>query len=485
MAELAVVNIDEHDDRRLRIFAFDDGAWAPSLEATLGSDVLFVDVVHLAGRDRLITYEPGRLNWFDPESATAHALVAVTSNFDPPRKEEVPHADITQDVNDDGRDDLVVPDVDGFWVFIQASDGSFAEPVKIGPATEMARIYGADGYRYNPWGQSRIHAMDDNQDGRNDLVFWREDHFEVHQQDENGLFAPVPEMFTTEVAFDSDHLSSLANGDMTGRVLHSITDLNGDGVGDLVIQAIEGRRISRKESAYEVYFGAPAPDGGTRFASEVGVRFQSDDRIQLGIERHDFDRDGQVDVMLSTIQLKFLEGSLWKKLKGLMGDDVWLELEFYRGEGGVYPDEPNAVRRIALDGVPSHREPGWVPLDIVLRGPTHESRRTQSDWRRAFNRTLLVGDVDGDRRSDLLIESEFTELRVFDGVPGTDVIAPQAQRVSLTLPHDGEYTWLVDLNRDGKQDILMHHPFTARDHHGGQTQPPEADPNRVVVLIAR
>jgi hypothetical protein len=126
-----------------------------------------------------------------------------------------------------------------------------------------------------------------------------------------------------------------------------------------------------------------------------------------------------------------------------------------------------------------------VPLDIVLRGPTHESRRTQSDWRRAFNRTLLVGDVNGDRRSDLLIESEFTELRVFDGVPGTDVIAPQAQRVSLTLPHDGEYTWLVDLNRDGKQDILMHHPFTARDHHGGQTQPPEADPNRVVVLIAR
>ena len=218
--------------------------------------MLFVDVANIAGRDRLVTYEPGRLNWFDPESATEHALVAVTSNFDPPRKAEIPHVDITRDVNDDDRDDLVVPDVDGFWVFIQASDGSFAVPVKIGPATEMARIYGADGYRYNPWGQSRVHAMDYNQDGRNDLVFWREDHFEVHQQDEGGLFSPVAEIFTTEVAFDSDDLSSLASGDMTGRVLHSITDLNGDGVGDLVVHALVGRRISRKRSAYEVHFGA-------------------------------------------------------------------------------------------------------------------------------------------------------------------------------------------------------------------------------------
>ena len=35
-----------------------------------------------------------------------------------------------------------------------------------------------------------------------------------------------------------------------------------------------------------------------------------------------------------------------------------------------------------------------------------------------------------------------------------------------------EYTWLVDLNEDGKQDILMHHPSTT-------------DPHQVTVLIAR
>ena len=182
IAELAVVNIDDNDDRHLRIYAFNDNTWFPKLDTTLRPKVSFVDVANIAGRDRLITYENGRLNWFDPDSATERELVTVTSNFNPPRSGEIPHVDVTRDVNEDDRDDLVVPDSDGFWVFIQMNDGAFADPVKIGPSTDMSRIYGADGYRYNPWGQSRVHEMDYNQDGRSDLVFWNEDHFEVHHQ---------------------------------------------------------------------------------------------------------------------------------------------------------------------------------------------------------------------------------------------------------------------------------------------------------------
>lgn len=52
--------------------------------------------------------------------------------------------------------------------------------------------------------------MDYNRDGRSDLVFWNEDHFEVHTQYEYGLFASEPKTFTTEVAFDSADLSTLA-----------------------------------------------------------------------------------------------------------------------------------------------------------------------------------------------------------------------------------------------------------------------------------
>ncbi len=484
VADLAVVNIDANGDRRLCVYAFGDSTWVPRLDATLRPAVLFVDVANIAGRDRLVTYEPGRLNWFDPAAATERALVAATSNFNPPRNGEVPHVAVAQDVNGDERDDLVVPDVEGFWVFVQMSNGAFADPVPLGPATDMSRIYGADGYRYDPWSQSRVHQIDYNRDGRRDVVFWNEDHFEVHLQDERGLFAAAAEPFTTAVSFDSDDLNSIATGNMTGRVLHSLSDLNGDGVADLVVCSLEGERISSKRSTYEVHWGAPTA-AGTEFARGVDAAFKSNGRIQLAMDQHDFDRDGQSDLMFTTIEVQYLESSLWKKFKGFMGDDIWLDLEFYPMARGRYRDKPSATRRIQLDGVPSYREPGWVPLDIVLRGATHARREAQKRYLRAFNRTLLIGDVTGDGRSDLLIEGSHEELRVFVGVPGPDLFAPRPQKVAIALPHDEEYTWLVDLNEDGKQDILMHDPFTLRDVHGGPQRQPRTEPHRVTMLIAR
>ena len=44
--------------------------------------------------------------------------------------------------------------------------GHFGEP------PDLSRIYGADGYRYDPWGQGRVHEVDYDGDGRGDLVFW-------------------------------------------------------------------------------------------------------------------------------------------------------------------------------------------------------------------------------------------------------------------------------------------------------------------------
>ncbi|MCY4604059.1 MAG: hypothetical protein OXE49_07490, partial [Gemmatimonadetes bacterium] len=99
VADLAVVNIDENGDRRLRMYAFGDSTWVPRLGTTLRPTVFFVDVANIGGRDCLIAYESGRLNWFDPESATERELVAATSNFNPPRSGEIPHVDVTRDVN--------------------------------------------------------------------------------------------------------------------------------------------------------------------------------------------------------------------------------------------------------------------------------------------------------------------------------------------------------------------------------------------------
>ena len=489
VADLVVVDIDdETGERRVRIHSFDGSAWVPGREATLRPDVSFVDVARIGERDRLVTYSlgaPGRLSWFDPETASERELASVTCGFEPPRASEVPHVDVTHDVNGDGRDDLVVPDVGGFWVLVQVAGGAFADPVQVGQGPDLSRILGADGYRYDPWSQSRVHRIDYDHDGRGDLVYWDSGHFDVHVQDERGLFAAVPKAFATEVPFDSDDLSALATGDMRGSVLHSLADLNGDGVGDLVVYSLEGNCASRKRSRYDVHLGERTPQGGTVFAADAGITFESKDSVYLGLERHDFDGDGQLDLMLTTIDTRFLTGSLWKRIKGAMGDDVLLVREFYRMSGGRYRDEPDDTRITALDGPPSHRERGWVPLELVLSGGKHESRAHRKEYPSAFNTMLSFGDVTGDGRLDLIGTDHPYRLYVTPGAPGPGVFSDQHVALRLEMPNDEEYMWLADLNRDGKQDVVLHRPFTERDGHGKRLRPPGAEPHRVTLLVTR
>lgn len=505
MADLAVVKIEEDGGCRLRVYAFEGGSetsekhaaptakgtWALRMESRLRPGVTFVDIARIGDRDRLITGEPDRINAWDPDTVTEHKLVSVatvatvTTGFRAPRDGEVPHVDVTRDVNGDGRIDLVVPGDDGFQVFVQLENGTYADPVETGPPAALDPILDADGYRYDLWSVSRIHEFDCNGDGVVDLVSWNEDHFEAHIQDGQGLFDSDPLTFTTDVLFDTDDVTSLADGEMRGRVLHSFGDLNGDDIADMVIYVLEGARTKDKRSAYEVYFGALEPGSSIRFASMPDVSIQTDNHVQLGLERRDLDGDGERDLVVTSIENKYLEGSLFKRIKGFMGDDLWLNLAFYRVREGRIPDRAMAMRRIQLDGAPSPREPGWIPLSVVLQGGKHARRRDREQYLRAFNKNLFIGDVTGNGRAELLIEWTHRELHVYAGVLGPDLFAEAPRKVAVELPDDEEFAWMTDLNRDGRQDIVMHHPFTKRDAHGAPMELPGTESHRVTLLIAR
>ncbi len=73
-------------------------------------------------------------------------------------------------------------------------------------------------------------------------------------------------------------------------------------------------------------------------------------------------------------------------------------------------------------------------------------------------------------------------MKVFVGVPGPGLFSEQPEDVVVPMRDHGEYVWLVDLNQDGKQDILLHHPSRCRGdiHREATTEPP-----RVTMLIAR
>ena len=463
VADLVVVEVDANGDRRANIYAFDGESWRSTFVHPLDPDVSFVDVAEIHGRDRLIAHANGRLWWLDPETEAEHEIVAVPFDVDldldsSSAIRRVYHVDVTRDVNGDGRDDLVVPGANGFVIFIQAPDGRFVEPVTVGRPLDTLLADVVFGYRVDPWSRGGLYAIDFNHDGRADIVFWNEDedHFEVHLQEPDGSVAAQSTAWTSSVAFETDDMTWLAapsgvrgrrtdhqaEGELTGRVLHALRDANGDGVGDLIVFSLEGGSLWKMRSKYEVHLGA-VTDGGTSFSLEPSMAVESKG-IPFDVAPYDLDRDSVTDVTLSVIEPGFF------KAVGLIADALFtgwvsLDVELYRMEPGVQGAKPVATRKT-------------------------KARPGASGQRTAFP-AVLIADVNGDARSDLLMQHRFNELRVYPGVAGPELFARRPHKVPVAIAMD-EYTWLADLNRDGKDDVVMHYPDFEQPH-------------RVTILMAR
>ena len=473
-AELAITSIDDLGRRHLQLYGFDGRNWGQLLDTTLRNDVLFIDTINIDGRDRLLTWAPGRLYWFDAESSTEHLLLEVPMEFQSTCELFLPHVDITRDVNQDGLDDLVMPGVDGFWISLQSNDGSFNNLMLLGPPEPFqdASTFDDD-RRYSEVGinaqtvpayLSRVHEVDFNRDGRGDLVFWNEDHFDVHFQDGRGQFSPQPERFTTDVAFTADgaysfnfafsdeNMFRLITG-MKARTkrtaLHSFLDMNGDGVADLLTQSIEGRSLLNQRGAYAVHFGTPTGNG-LSFATDPSVLLEPHANAKGGAPLgyslgwlEDFDGDGQTDIGFGRANT-----GVFGFFSAILLNSISVEIEYYRIVDGVYPDTPNGSLRVRSD-----RE-----FIIGGRGP--------------FFPTILLGDINGDSRADLLVGVHWDELQVYLGSEGSELLSPLPQKLTVAMTANGEQdARLVDLNNDRKEDLIIHHPNT--------------EPQKLVVLIAR
>ena len=470
---LAVVNTDASGATSVKFYGFDGGHWSRMLDAPLDVGTLFVDAVRGADRDRLVAYRRGGVYWFDTDSRSERLVAEISMTFRAPG-EGMPLIDIGRDLNHDGLDDLVIPDIDGFRIAVQWPDGTFAAPARYGPPEPFLGVaaHGANRtYREVgitpenfPWYMGRLHQLDYDRDGRTDIAFWRGDRFDLYRQEEKGTFHSAPDTFETDVPFDFDGTYALAfqTGDASPasmllglgarrehKVLKGFQDVNADGVADILILTLRGRSPLRLRGRFAIHFGRPVP-GGTAFAAEPDTVVDTPGRSAggepWGYASHrfdDFEGDGDIDAMLSAV-----DTSGGGMLRAIAGNAVSIDLAFYRLRDGTYPERPDATRRVKSPFRPLSR-----------RGPLFPA--------------VLLGDVDGDGVKDLVVGDRWNELSVFLGSTGPDPFAAPPIKIPVTMPAAGDlHVRLADVDRDGRQDVVIHHRSDTAE-------------NRVVVVTAR
>lgn len=472
-AQLAVVSAGARGKPNIRLIALEDGEWRTSLDAVLGAGVLFVDVAQIAGQDRLLIYRHGSVDWFDPDTAEQRPLITLKTSYRSSADDGIPQLDITHDINGDGRDDLLIPDVDGFWLALQSRDGHFGQAVKLGPADPFAdrnaygdkRTYRQVGItaENTPWYLGRVHRLDYDRDGRQDLMFWNRDHFLLYRQNAQDGYEDTPDIAEVGLEFDFDGAYGLAFqfGDASVpsmllgmgprthyTVLQGFRDLNGDGIADAVTLSLTGRSPFRLRGRYDVRFGRAAP-GATFFPEAADTSFEAPGRsggLQAwGYAAQDFldlNGDGATDAAVGAVNI-----GLGGMFGAIAGNSVAIDLALYLLRDGEYPAKPDWERRVSSPFSPLNK-----------RGPLFP--------------TVLTGDVNGDGRSDLLIGERWDELSVFLGVPGKELIASRAITLNVAVPADERNSRTADLNSDGKEDVFIQHSSAA-------------EPGRLIILMAR
>ena len=475
MMDIAMVHRDSTGTINLDIYQFQDDNWRLALDTTLHQNTIFVDAAIINGKDRLVTFSEGQLNWFDPQTGKTSLLLKLPFEFRTDPKWGIPQVRITHDLNNDGQDDIIAPSVDGFWVATQLSDGTFSEPIKICPPEpylnqstfDDKRNYGEVGINAMtiPWYLSRVHNFDYNQDGRKDLIFWNEDHFDVYVQIEDGSFATNPITFQTDVHFDSDGTYSIVfsfaqsntfslifgtRKSTNFTVLHSIEDMNGDGIPDLVTHSLTGRSVFKMKSRYIVHFGS-ATNGGILFSKYQATAANSDGKggaTQSGGYANqwlrDIDGDGNTDIIRYDVKI-----GLTGMINVLLGRHLIINFETHRMVGGRFLSHPDGKKKIKAHVNIYDEKGGFFPF-------------------------MLLGDLSGDGLAELLVATKKNEIQIFGGQPELNILNTEPIKVNLLVPSMETGTWLKDLNQDGKQDILLYYHTKEKEK-----------PFRLVTLITK
>ncbi|MBT8146304.1 MAG: VCBS repeat-containing protein [Gammaproteobacteria bacterium] len=393
----------------------------------------------------------------------------------------------SRDLNDDNRDDLIIPGAGVLELFIRSSDGSYQPGITVQTEVSMQTVL-TPGRLERKTGQSMtiplMELRDINADGASDLVSRTDEQLDVFLANlEAGQYFSATPSYSIDIAaieerlgeFDFDRLDF---SNLTGilAITHEelLEDVDGDGIDDLLLR--EGGKVS--------LFAGTSQGMDLEQPRQV---LRSGGNV-LSVFLFDEDEDGLKDLWLWRVEtISVGDVFLWLALSG----SIAVEAFFYPNQGDSFARRParkitvdlrfpSALRLAsqAMDIAKQARESGELPappnvtanvdnsleqddllvlagnrLDVFFNsvipvtrtdpfldglGYSRERDNYQIDIREVIDNVSINGDAElesvGDRIADF-------QLPINDEVNSGDVIS-------------------IELNGDGLDDVFV---FTRRD----------------------
>lgn len=389
----------------------------------------FFDQAMLAGQSggQLVSLTTEGVAHYQPAEKRWRKLLSSSSLYRVVDTKRLRRLEFSHDLNNDQLSDFLLPDFNGYQLWLQQVDGSFRH-FELTIDSQMQAFDEDPTYiARKPW------LVDLNLDGRTDIAFAKDDTLQLFLQQADGSFPTSPTTLSLGVGLTPDNQAQLRGGDgrsFKGLIinrLQRLMDVNGDGIVDLVVQQQQYIDAMEQNYSYHIHHGQK---------SAAGVSFQpkpnhtiSTSGVQFEVNFVDLDNDNRVDFYTPAAQI-----GVRSIIRALVAGTANVELQFYKQQAdGSFGDKPVYKQDVTVEISIGSGQVN-MPLATVLKNAAGVA-------------SLVVGDGEN-------------TLRTFAPV-AAKLFSEKSIKQQQAMPKRGMDALVVDLNGDGKEDLVL--PFTSQE----------------------